>query len=118
MHKRKYGTTPSLSIEALRRGFEMLSYVDAALLFGSRARGESKEKSDYDFALLMDTRSDEGWGMQSKAWMDLCRLFGLKEYDLDVVDLTAADDLMRQEIAESYILLKGRNDDIRRLLGA
>jgi predicted nucleotidyltransferase len=117
MRKRKYGHTRKLSADSLAHAFASLPYIKTALLFGSRSIGKANTRSDYDFALEMENVTDGGWGMQAKAWIDLCNLLGLKEYDIDVVDLASADTFLKQNISQNYILLKGDEDDIPRLLG-
>lgn len=116
MKNRKYGVTKILSSEELRESFQSLPYVKTAFLFGSRASGCSHTKSDYDFALEMEKLPDENWGMQAKAWMDVCDVLGVREYDIDVVDLAYADALLKHSVAENYILLKGDENDVLRLL--
>ena len=61
---RIYGTTKRLDIETLKKLFndERLSFVKVALLFESRAERKEHLRSDYDFALLMDEKADDGWG--------------------------------------------------------
>lgn len=116
MKSRQYGVTKELSMQALRAHFQLLPYVKTAFLFGSRASGHAHSKSDYDFALEMEELCDEHWGMQAKAWMDVCDLLGLKEFDVDVVDLRFADSYLKCSIAQNYILIKGVENDIPRLL--
>lgn len=116
MKSRQYGATKELSTQVLRTHFQSLSYVKTAFLFGSRASGHAHSKSDYDFALEMEELPDEHWGMQAKAWMDVCDLLGLKEFDVDVVDLRLADGYLKSSIAQNHILIKGAEDDISRLL--
>lgn len=117
MKNRRYGQTKKLSSEELSRGFASLPYIKTVFLFGSRASGKTHSKSDYDFALEMEKLPDEIWGMQAKAWMDVCDVLGLKEYDIDVIDLASADSLLKHSVAENYILLKGDENDVPRLLG-
>ena len=115
MKNRKYGTTSYITIDKLKIGFNDLPYIETAILFGSRASLHVHSKSDYDFALKMHDAPNSDWGMQAKAWMDICEIFKLKEYDVDVVDLQKADNLLLRNIKENYIILKGEEDDIRRL---
>jgi len=117
MRKRKYGHTKKLSLDELSHAFSSLPYIKTAFLFGSRAEGKAEARSDYDFALDMEPLPGEKWGMQAKAWIDLCNVLGVKEYDIDVVDLAAADTFLKQNISQNHILLKGNKDDIPRLLG-
>ena len=115
MKNRKYGFTSDISVDELRQGFDTLHYVKVALLFGSRASNNAHRKSDYDFALAMNDLSSQDWGMQAKAWMDICEFFNLREYDVDVIDFKIADKLLLKSIKEKYIVLKGDKYDIRRL---
>jgi len=116
MKSRRYGQTKNLSSEELIRAFVSLPYIKTAFLFGSRASGKMHPKSDYDFALDMKKLPEETWGMQAKAWMDVCDVLGLREYDIDVVDLAYADALLKHSVAENYILLKGDENDVSKLL--
>ncbi|MEA3521915.1 MAG: nucleotidyltransferase domain-containing protein [Campylobacterota bacterium] len=116
MKKRKYGQVRPLSIEELSKTFDSLSYIKTAFLFGSRSQGTQTSKSDYDFALELIPVNGAKWGMQAKAWMDICDLLTLKEYDVDIVDLSLADPHLKKEILDNYTLIKGNQNDISRLL--
>lgn len=116
MKNRKYGSTKNLSLIELKNKINSLSYIKTAFLFGSRASGETHAKSDYDFAFEMEKLQNENWGMQAKAWIAICDILGLKEYDVDVVDLSSADSYLKHTILQNYILLKGNKSDISRLL--
>jgi hypothetical protein len=113
---RSYGKTKVLTIEALKEGFakSQFSYVQIALLFGSRACGTQNDRSDYDFALLM-CDEQTAWGMQSKAWHDIGIAFNLSDQDIDVIDLAVADKVIIESIKKGYWLLKGSEDDVERL---
>ena len=115
MKNRKYGSVKNITLAELRNGFAGLHYIKTALLFGSRASQNAHSKSDYDIALEMSDESNIDWGMQAKAWMDICEIFKLKEYDVDVIDLKTADMLLLKSIEEKYIVLKGNKYDIQRL---
>lgn len=117
MKNRKYGSTKNLSLAELKNKIDSLSYIKTAFLFGSRASGETHAKSDYDFAFEMEKLPEEHWGMQAKAWMDVCDVLGVKEYDVDIIDLSSADSYLKRAIAQNYVLLKGDKNDISRLLG-
>lgn len=117
MKSRKYGQTKNLTHDQIKQGISSLKYVKTALLFGSRASGQIHPKSDYDFAFEMQKLPEEHWGMQARAWMDVCAIFGVKEYDVDIVDLATADKYLKRAIAHNHILLKGDINDIPRLLG-
>jgi len=115
---RTYGKTKEISAEQLKALFDTqrLSYLDVIVLFGSRANGTATRQSDYDFAVYGDS-SDAPFGLQAKAWMDLSMLMGVSEYDIDVVDLASIDTLMKDSIKNGFIVLKGKRDDVSRLLG-
>jgi len=53
------------SIEMLNLGFlkklEALSFIDAVYLYGSRARGDAKERSDIDLAIEAPKATQENW---------------------------------------------------------
>jgi len=116
MKNRKYGSTKNLSLIELKNKIDSLPYIKTAFLFGSRVSGETHAKSDYDFAFEMEKLQNENWGMQAKAWVDICDILDLKEYDVDVVDLSSADSYLKQTILQNHILLKGDKNDISRLL--
>ncbi len=113
---RPFGRCKTISTQALAAGFKGLGYVQAAVLFGSRALGRTHPRSDYDFALLMTPLPEEEWGMQARAWGDVCALFGLKEWDVDIVDMQRMDEALKHSIQEGYLLLKGDENEVRRLL--
>jgi predicted nucleotidyltransferase len=117
MKNRQYGQTKNLTHDELSCGMTSLEYVKTAFLFGSRASGKTHPRSDYDLALEMEKLPEERWGMQAKAWMDVCDVLGIKEYDVDIIDLSSADPYLKRAIAENYILLKGDKNDVSRLLG-
>ncbi len=114
---RTYGKTKDISIKELRKLFqdEKLSYLHIILLFGSRASGNATRQSDYDFAILGDTY-EAPFGLQAKSWMDISMAMDVSEYDIDVIDLSSLDKLMKDNIRENYIILKGDKDEVSRLL--
>ncbi|MFT7861218.1 MAG: nucleotidyltransferase domain-containing protein [Sulfurimonas sp.] len=117
---RFYGRTKQISLEELQQAFssQELAYIDIALLFGSRAIGTQHARSDYDFAILVtDDSVDDGWGVYSKVWTDIGGKFGFDEVDYDVIDLSKATPEMLSSIKKGYEILKGKEDDISRILG-
>ena len=46
-------------INAMCEMFRMCPYIEKAVLFGSRARGDTTERSDYDIAVYGDLPRDE-----------------------------------------------------------
>jgi predicted nucleotidyltransferase len=116
---RNYGRPRSLSVVQLRKCFadERLSAVRFAALFGSRARGEVHEASDYDLAVLGDASLDRGWGIAAELWNRIGEVCGLNEWEMDLVDLSRASPTIKRSIAENFILLKGDERGFRKLLG-
>ena len=116
---RIYGTTKELSVDTMKAAFsdKKADFIKVALLFGSRALGRQHNKSDYDFALLMNEDTDAPWGVKSKAYIVLEELLQLDDCDIDIVDLDNMDNVVKDSIKEGFIILKGDEDEISRLLG-
>ncbi len=116
---RIYGTTKELSVDTMKAAFsdKKVDFIKIALLFGSRALGRQHNKSDYDFALLMSEDTDAPWGVKSKAYIVLEELLQLDDCDIDIVDLNNMDNVVKDSIKEGFIILKGDEDEISRLLG-
>lgn len=115
---RTYGKTKNISVETLKELFqnEKFDYLSVVLLFGSRSkRGVATRQSDYDFAIAGDSKNAP-FGLVAKSWMDISIMMDVSEYDIDVIDLSRADALMKSSIAEKYIVLKGDENEISRLL--
>jgi len=114
---RTYGKVKDISITQLKGLFESqkLSYLKIILLFGSRANDTASRQSDYDFAVYGDSR-DAPFGLQAKAWIDISMLMDVSEYDIDVVDLATVNNLMKDSINSNFVILKGGDDEVSRLL--
>ncbi|PHQ90969.1 MAG: hypothetical protein COB42_04190 [Sulfurimonas sp.] len=116
---RYYGKTKCITLDNLKNIFtsQFFEYLDIVILFGSRARGNFHERSDYDFAILCKENNDEAWGIISKVWVDIGSALKLDEVDYDVIDLSTTTPEMKNSINNGYIVLKGKNNDISRILG-
>lgn len=68
------------------------------MLFGSRARGDAKERSDWDFAYIADDRFD-----QLALFAKLTAL--LKTDNVDLVNLSKVSGLLRYRVAKDGKLL-------------
>jgi hypothetical protein len=88
----------TLDANALRRDFPSLRLL---LLHGSRARGDERADSDWDFAYLGDEGLDE-LGLRSF----LAR--AVRSESIDVVDLSRASGLLRFRAARDGLLLHER----------
>ena len=115
--QRIHGRTKELSIDELRAKFAspQLSYIQTALLFGSRAVGNAHPQSDYDIAVRLDPDYPAPWGVLAQAWVDIGRVLDLADYDYDVIDLDHASNLIHESIEEGFILLKGSVDELHQL---
>jgi predicted nucleotidyltransferase len=106
---------PQIDVTRWREVFASLPYVEIALLFGSRAVGRHRVDSDYDFAVL--GQADLPYGLRAEVWKDISSLTGLGMEDFDVVDLSLADDFLKECIKEEYRILKGDARAVSRILG-
>ncbi|MEG4495995.1 nucleotidyltransferase domain-containing protein [Microcoleus sp. F10-C6] len=89
---------------------EQIPYLKMLILFGSRARGDTHAKSDWDFAALYDEElrqascKDRGF-----AWFEvpgiLGEVFRINSDEIDVVELNRCSPLIAHFIARDGILL-------------
>ena len=86
-----------MELEEPRRIAQGTPGLSALLLFGSRARGEARPGSDWDFAFL-------GGGVDpDRLRLDLARALATDAVDL--VDLTRASALLRYRVARDGVVL-------------
>lgn len=86
--------------------------VKLAYLFGSRAKGTSREDSDYDFAVLFNrssTLEDE-----VKLILDLADKLGIPVEKVDVVALDRADNELAYRVLKEGKLVYASNEKIRK----
>ncbi len=83
------------------------------VLFGSRAKGNPREDSDFDIAVFMDNFYD--MEKYSDALSGLARIFGVFEDKIDLTDLKNANPLLRYEITRQGKLLFGNDLDYLQL---
>jgi len=57
--------------------------IDKIILFGSRARGDYREDSDYD--ILVITKEKLDWRIRKKVWLDIIRKIPFR-IDLIIID--------------------------------
>lgn len=89
---------------------ETMPYIKMVILFGSRARGDINDKSDWDFAILCDREivaknfknKVSGWFAHS---IDLNEIFELKTERIDIVDLNSCSDFIAHYIARDGVLI-------------
>lgn len=118
-YKRIYGQVRDLTPSELRETFAAIPWIQLAVLFGSRAQGRAPAgaKSDYDFAVLLDKSAPADWGHLAKARVELGQALRLADCDFDLVDLEVAPQAIKKSIKQRYILIKGTEDELCRLLG-
>jgi uncharacterized protein (DUF433 family)/predicted nucleotidyltransferase len=88
---------------ALPQVLEQAPYIKLLLLFGSRARGDHNEKSDWDFAFLCDEelrkQHEKGGWDAYRMWGILQDVYHLGDDQIDVVDLKKCSDILAHSIA-------------------
>ena len=101
-----------IDIAKMRKVFETFPQVSIALLFGSRAANSAHRFSDYNFAIVADV---DRWEF-GRLWVEIAHRLGVGEDDIDLIDLTTASKGLKKSIKEHYILLKGNENELARLL--
>ncbi len=89
---------------------EQVPYLKLLVLFGSRARGDNRPSSDWDFALLFDEELRQeyevggGWNCY-RSWTILQKLLDLGDDEMDWIDLKNASELLAHSIArDSFVI--------------
>jgi predicted nucleotidyltransferase len=114
--RRIYGTVKDITREELVAAFASCDGILIAVLFGSRSSGKFVAKSDYDFAVVMDKNLPAPWGHLGQARNEIGQLLQLPDGDFDMVDLDTAPVALRRSIREDFILLKGDQSELFRIL--
>jgi predicted nucleotidyltransferase len=91
---------------------EKIPHLKLLILFGSRAKGNANEDSDWDFAVLYNPElrkihEKSGWDWL-KIWSVLEKVFDLPENKVDVVILNDCSNIMAHSIARDGKLLYER----------
>jgi predicted nucleotidyltransferase len=94
------------------RILEQIPYLKLMILFGSRARGDHDEASDWDIAVLYDEEQREeyekgGWDWL-RGWSVLQDELELPDDRLDVVDLGKSSNILAHAIARDGKLIYER----------
>ena len=88
---------------------ETIPYLKMLVLFGSRARGDTHAKSDWDFAALYDRQQREALIKDPFAWFSVPDLvgqvFGISGDNIDVVDLNRCTPLIAHFVARDGKLI-------------
>lgn len=96
---------------------EQVPYLKLLVLFGSCARGDNQESSDWDFAMLFDEelrkQYEPGGGWDSyRSWMILQNLLDLGDDEIDWVDLKQASELLANAIARDGVVICEREPEL------
>ena len=78
--------------------------IDLLVLFGSRAKGQASEASDWDLAVLLHPNQDEPLRIFALDPV-LANLLGCSSDAIDVVDLDHSSYLLQRVVAEEGALL-------------
>lgn len=89
---------------------EQIPYLKMLILFGSRARGDTHPKSDWDFAALYDEKlREESCNNRGFAWFEvpgiLGEAFSINSDEIDVVELNRCSPLIANFIAHDGKLI-------------
>ncbi|OJJ27390.1 hypothetical protein BI308_01990 [Roseofilum reptotaenium AO1-A] len=100
-----------------------IPYLKMLVLFGSRARGDNQENSDWDFAVLYDEELREPILKQNAwRWLEafhiLGEIFGLNDDNMDIVELNRCSPLIAHYVARDgkviYEKLPGEFENFQR----
>ncbi|MFN5861757.1 MAG: type VII toxin-antitoxin system MntA family adenylyltransferase antitoxin [Pseudanabaena sp.] len=89
---------------------EEIPYLKMLVLFGSRARGDYREDSDYDFAVLYDEdlqeslTKDKPYGF-IEAYSVIPKVLGISSDRIDIVNLGHCSDVIAHFVAQDGKLL-------------
>jgi len=90
--------------------------VSAGFLFGSRARGESHDRSDIDVAVVFaDTDPGDPGHVDARLTLGADLALALETDDVDVVDLQSASRSLVRAILRDGDRLVGTESDVARL---
>jgi uncharacterized protein len=97
---------------ALPKILEQIPYCKLLVLFGSRARGDHDDGSDWDIAVLYDEEQRQefekgGWDWL-RGWSIIQRELDLPDDGIDVVDLGKCSNILGHAIARDGKLLYER----------
>ncbi|MBC1192994.1 nucleotidyltransferase domain-containing protein [Microcystis aeruginosa CS-558/01A06] len=96
-------------VEKITAIVEKLPNLKLLILFGSRARGEHKPDSDWDFAVLYEERSDQkDISSLLKIYTLLEQALEIPEDKIDVIDLKECSPILAHYVARDGQLLYER----------
>ena len=99
------------TLKALQQLMKSCEDVEFSLLFGSQARGDSNEKSDWDIAFLLKDNTN-GWnnlGKQEEIRHLISSLLAVNDNNIDLIDLYRAGLGINATIVDEGIPLAGED---------
>lgn len=108
------GIPMALTVDARSLLLNRIPHLQLLVLFGSRARGDHDDQSDWDFAILYDC---DTWKRSNREhihnflaiYTALSEIFEIPEDRIDLVDLDRASGLIAHYIARDGQLLYERH---------
>jgi predicted nucleotidyltransferase len=104
LSEKTYIQIKNLNEIPIELNFEV-SHIRILILFGSRARGDHDEQSDWDFAVLYDRDHPHNI---LEIYRALSEVYSIPEERIDVVDLDRASELITHHIARDGQLIYER----------
>ena len=107
------------SLEDLQSGLpqilEQAPYIKLLVLFGSRARGDYSEKSDWDFAFLCDEELRKqyekgGWDAY-RVWGILQNSYNLGDDQIDAIEMKDCSAILAHNIAQDGQIIYEQNPE-------
>ncbi len=96
----------------LSPSFSKYGEVDVAYLFGSRARGNFTEESDFDFAILLSRNFNDPYDLV-RLIHDLAVALGVKDEKINLVILNDASLELAYKVISEGIIIYERNVEKR-----
>ncbi|HQY22820.1 MAG TPA: nucleotidyltransferase domain-containing protein [Gammaproteobacteria bacterium] len=99
------------SLKILQKTLSLRDDIALSFLFGSKARGDSHEQSDWDIAILFkdNTNGWENLGKQEEIRRLLSRALATNDDNIDLVDLYRGGLSINATVVDEGIPLTGQN---------
>ncbi len=103
---------PQSTLNALQKTLSLRDDIALSFLFGSRARGDGHEQSDWDIAILFkdNTSGWENLGKQEEIRHLLAQALATNDDNVDIVDLHRGGLGINATVVDEGIPLTGQNN--------